>query len=1148
MKNKFNPGILSLQNAKKIFLTMNISFLLIMVTVLSAHATSIFSQNANITVDMQNVTVREVVGELEKQGEISFLFNDNLAELNRRVSVSFDHTPIKDVLNSALSQADMMYEEIKDDFVVLLSKPDYLKPQDITVTGRVTDAATGDPLPGASVVVQGTTFGTITNLDGEYKIEVQDPEDIIVISFIGYMSTRITVGDQRVINVQLNFDLSLLDEVIIVGYGTQTKETLTGSVSQISGERLTNRSTSNLALALQGNLPNVNIGITNLGGEPGATQTINIRGFASITGGSPLIIVDGVEQKLETVNPSDIETISVLKDASATAIYGTRAAFGVINITTKRGQDTEGKISFSVNSNTAWNAPTNLPKYTNSVEWLTAVNQMFRNSGIDELIPSETIERCRQYLEDPSIPETRPDPSNPNQWSTWYYGNANTDWFKVFFKPWSFNQTHNISMRGGGDFANFFVSGGVFDQGGQYNYGDDRFQRYNFTANVDATITDWFSVKFNNRYTRRNIDKPYYYAWRGDTHHVIARAWPNLPVYAPDGSHLNDWLNVLDTGGRTNVHQNELINSVNAIFEPVNNWRINAELNFRQNFDTRNDHRKTVYAYFIDRTTREIGGTLPNNMAHDFIQDYYNTNNIYSSYDLTIGKHATRFLAGFQNEIYRITSLRGSRDELLLNDLPAINIATGEKYVSDNMAHWSTASFFGRVNYSYDNKYLLEIIGRYNGSSRFPEDNREAFFPAISLGYNISSEEFWSGRLAELVNFFKLRASHGETGNQDVTNYLYLPNMGIHSNLGWIRDGRRPDYITPPGLISPNIGWETVKTTNFGLDAAFFDYGLTLNFDYFRRETLDMFGPVASYPAVLGTSAPRVNNADLETKGFETEILWRNRIGDFGYQIGINFGDNVTTITRYLNDSGTLWDYYEGMKIGDIWGYTTVGIYQTDEEAQAGPDQTHFFPRWGAGDIQYADLTGDGKVTPGNNTIDDHGDLSIIGNSNPRFNYGINLGFDWRNFDLNILGQGVGKRDVAFNRGANYFWGFTGSQWTTTVFQEHLDYWRSDNPDAYYPKPYGGAENNKNNNIQSGYLQNGSYFRLKNIQIGYTLPQSVSTRLQIDQLRLYFIGENLLTFTNMASMFDPEAIGGIWGPGKIYPLAKTVSVGLNINF
>jgi TonB-linked SusC/RagA family outer membrane protein len=1129
---------------------MKLTILLITSVILSGYASDSYSQAARLTLNMENSTIGNVLKAIENQSEFRFFYSGEV-NTETKASLSVSNKNVMETLDELFRGTGIRYD-IYGRQIALLAKQETALPAGIQqtggITGKVTDR-TGGPLPGVTVVVKGTTTGTITDGNGNYSLSNIPANSTLVFSFVGMSTQEIAVGNQRVIGVTMAEETIGIEEVVAVGYGTQRKETLTGSVSQISGEQISNRVSPNIVTALQGAIPNVNVGITSAGGEPGATQTINIRGFASISGGNPLVIVDGVEQRLDNVNPADVETISVLKDATATAIYGTRAAFGVINITTKRGKDASGKVSFNVNSNVAWNAPTVLPRFATSVEDLETRNTAFVNAGQAPFIPQETIDRARQYLENPgSIPTTLPNPANPTQWGTWTVANANVDWLDALYKDWAYTQQHNVSMSGGGASARYFVSGNLYDQGSQMNWGDHRFQRYSFVANVDADITNWFTVKFNNRYTRRNSDFPYVYSGIGDYYHGISRMWSNYPIYDPNGNLLINALLMLDEGGRSIRKENELINSVQAVLEPVKNWKINADINFRQNFNITGNHHKTIYRTLVDGVTQiKETHTFPNNYNETQANNYFNTNNVYSSYDLKIGKHSTTFLAGFQNELYKYGSLYGRRDDLVTEALPSISTATGQIYLSGSKGHWATLSYFGRINYSFADKYLLEIVGRHNGSSRFPVDGRWSFFPAVSLGYNIAKEDFWTGsKFTETVSQLKLRASYGENGNQDVANYLYLPSMGINQNLGWIAGGVRPIFITAPGLISPDVTWETVKTTNFGLDALAFNSRLSFNFDYYIRATLNMFGPAESLPAVLGASAPRRNNADLETKGFETEISWRDQIGELRYNVRFSLADNTTTITRYKNVTGTLSDYYVGREIGEIWGYTSMGFYQTDAEAAAGPDQKYLYSKWGAGDMEYKDLNDDKKINNGKNTLEDHGDLSIIGNTTPRYTYGIDLGLQWKNFDMSIFGQGVGKRDLWLS--GNLFFGVVGNVWQTGILREHLDFWKPDNTDAYYPKPYMTSEHDKNIQVQTHFLQNASYFRIKNFQFGYTLPGTLSNKIRMENVRVFFTGENLVTFTKIATMFDPEATGGGNGNGKLYPLAKTVSFGVNVKF
>jgi TonB-linked SusC/RagA family outer membrane protein len=1147
-------GFPNRETKKKWGRIMRLTLFLMVGFLLTASANS-YSQNTRMTIKLKNGTVTELMKYVEDNSEFVFLYKNEDLDLKKKVTVELENATIQQVLDAGFKGQNVGWEVFDRQIILHRALAKRMPAENIlqqrTVTGVVTDQS-GQPLPGVTVVVTGTTQGTVTNSDGNFSLPIPDGAETLQFSFVGMRTQEVPIEGRTTFTVVMEEETIGLEEVVAVGYAMQKKETLTGSVSQISGEQIANRVSPNIVNTLQGTMPNLNITRTQEGGELGAALNINIRGYGSISGGSPLVIVDGVEQKLENVDPNTIKSISVLKDATATAIYGSRAAFGVINILTKRGKNTDGKVLISVNSNAAWNKPVSLPKMVNSLQFIETFNEAYKNAGQSSPITEEQIEKARQYLEDPSsLPSAAPGYLGDMDLYAmqWYTGYANNDWFDVLYKDWAFTQTHNINMQGGSEKFNFFVSGELYDQEGQFNFGNENFQRYNLLSNIEAHITDWLSIKFNNRYARQNLDKPFVH--NGDIYHNISRTYPLEAVKDPNGNFGNNTILWLDDGGRDITSNDELVNSIHAIIEPVKNWKINAEINFRQNFNKASSHKKTVYRTEVDgETKRKEMFTYPNQFFRSLSRNYYNTNNIYSSYDLEFGKHMATFLVGFQNEKYKYTSLSGNIMDLITDEVPSISTGIGQYAVGDSEGHWATQGYFGRINYSFNDKYLLEIVGRYGGSSRFPEDNRFGVFPGVSLGYNIANEEFWSGKLAEKINLLKLRVSYGEVGNQDVANYLYIANMAINQNANWIINNTRPNYMSPPNIISSSISWETVRTTNLGFDAFLFDNKLSFTFDYYVRATVDMFGPAESLPSVLGTSAPRQNNADLETKGFETEIGWKDRIGKLHYNLRFSLSDNLTTITKYKNLSGILSDYYIGKELGEIWGFTSVGLYQTDEEADAGPDQSYFYPQWSAGDMQYADLNGDGKINRGANTLDDHGDISVIGNTNPRYAYGINLDLGWKNFDLKVFGQGIGKRDWVFqgsNQHENLFYGIVGQYWQSNVFEETLDYWRPDNMDAYLPKPYMNISHfRKNTQPQTRYTLSAAYFRLKNIQLGYTLPESLSSKIQMQRLRVYFTAENILTFDKIPDTFDPETLSASYSSGKAHVLPTTLSLGLNI--
>ncbi|HLA59976.1 MAG TPA: SusC/RagA family TonB-linked outer membrane protein, partial [Puia sp.] len=536
-------------------------------------------------------------------------------------------------------------------------------------------------------------------------------------------------------------------------------------------------------------------------------------------------------------------------------------------------------------------------------------------------------------------------------------------------------------------------------------------------------------------------------------------------------------------------------------------------------------------------------------------------------YEKNLGQHFLKLMVGYEEELYDYQSLYGSKMDLITTEVPSISTATGTTTLGDTKGHWSTQAVFGRFNYNFAEKYLFEFSGRYNGSSRFASDSRWGFFPSASAGYNISKENFWDP-IARTVNSLKIRGSYGSLGNQNVPNYLYVPTVPVFSNLNYVLDGQRPNYANIPAILPSNLTWETVTTVNLGLDATFLKNRLGLSFDIYQRTTSNMFGPAQDLPAVLGTSVPYENNAEMRTKGFEVSLTWADATSQhFNYHVKLTVGDNTSTIVKYQNTSRVIDTWYDGKRYGEIWGYQTDGLIQTQGEQM--PDQSKFYPTWGPGDMKYKDLNGDGKITDGSRTLSDHGDLKVIGNITPRYNFGLNAGFNWKDFSFNMFWQGVAKQNYLPDRNANVFWGVIpggspGSESSIDKGSPALNYWRpadetnflGPNTNAYFPKPYFDYDEfMKNHQDQSRYVLNAAYLRLKNVQIGYTIPTKYSSKVFIKSIKIYASGENLITITSLPKVLDPEtvfvsdaALGGIEATSLIYPLSRSVSFGINITF
>ncbi len=1036
--------------------------------------------------------------------------------------------------------------------------------QNSTITGTVSDAQAGETLPGVNIMVKGTTTGTSTDSEGNFELTVESLQDTLVVSFIGYQTQNVPIEGRTEITIEMQSQAITGEEMVVVGYGEQEERNITGSIDQVSSEALENRPAGNVGDLLRGTSPNLNFSVGTQGGEPGSAPSWNIRGMGSINGGSPLILVDGVEMNPAKVNPNDIESVSVLKDASAAAVYGSRGAFGVVLITTKRGS-ASGDPSIQYSNNLSLDSPLGLPHYENSLVYTTAYNQAAANAGKAAIYPEEQIERVRRYMNGDFQYEYGPDNPTTGLWSGRRIGNANYDWPDELTKDYSFNQTHNLSVSGGSENLQYYLSAGYLKNNGIYSYGNDSFDRYNLSANFTSDVTDWYTVELTTKFIQRNTDRPIgittstrNWFWRN-----LADFGPLAPKYNINGTINFPHIRNMQDAGRNRGKLHDYNLTLSNEIEPIEGWVTDFTYNYSLAKARSSRNPKPVWVEQGNGNLDNVGkpGTSQETSFSDI---EYRKMTLRTSYENTFAAdHYFKGMIGYEQEVESHSQLYGEGHDLITEEVPSISTSLGEVSVDDVLSDWATRAVFGRLNYNYKEKYLLEINGRYNGSSRFAPSDRWGLFPSGSLGYRISEEDFWEP-IKGYVNSLKLRGSYGALGNQDVARYLYLSTVPVSSQLGWWIDGERPNYAGDPNLISNNITWETIKTLNIGFDARFLDNRLEVNFDWFRRETSDMVGPSPRVPGVLGTSVPQQNNATLETKGYEVEVSWNDNISaDFAYNISASLGDNKTTILEYHNENGLIDSYYEGKQVDEIWGYKSAGLIQSEGEEM--PDQSEIYSSWGPGDMEYQDLDGDGVISEGSRTLDDHGDLTVIGNETPRYNIGVNAGFNWKWFDFSMLWQGVGKRDYSPASNSFIFWGLNTGLGGSGVYKDskNLDYWRpadetnmfGSNTDAYFAKPYFSNETFKNRQTQSRYVLNAAYLRLKNIRIGYSLPQSLLNNSQVQDVRVYFSGSNLLTITPLPKNMDPETAiaseaseGGFDRSGVIYPISRTVSIGVNLEF
>jgi TonB-linked SusC/RagA family outer membrane protein len=1038
-----------------------------------------------------------------------------------------------------------------------------------SVTGRVTDPS-GEPVIGGNVIVKGTNTGVITDANGVYKINAA-ADATLTFSCIGYVAQEIKVDSRAVIDVTLAEEAEQLEDLVVVGYGAQKKVNLSGSVSSVSAKAMENRPVSNANFALQGLAPGINIQMSS--GNPNSAPDINIRGYTSINGGSAFILVDNVpvtSAELARLNPADIENVSVLKDAAAAAIYGARAAFGVMLITTKTAKNE--KLQIDVDMNYSIRSYINRPEFlSSSYEYMKMARELRRNPS---LYTDDQLAYALAREKDPSLrailpPEDALNPANRAAGYWEYY--CNTDWYETLMNDTAPTQTYNIRIGQKGEKLNYSISGGYYRQDGMLKYMQDVYSRYNFRANGTYKITKWWDVGSNVSFSRSDYKRPTYTDDEADpTNSVngfyrIIQSFPLKGLYNPDGSMPSgdgERMRSLVDGGEANDGINETQLSFNTVFNILKDvWQVKADATFRFT-DQRHDAYEPRTEGAKDGPNLTPGVSYPNANTSSSL-NRYQVYNLYTDFHKTFGdKHFVQALAGFNQEEYYSNYYSVSVDRLLTPSLPTIQLTDPNAVISKTQSIQTLAlrGYFGRLGYTFDNRYIVELDGRYDLTSRYPKNHRGGFFPSASVAWTLSNEKFFAPVNDLLkISALKFRASYGSLGNQVNSSYYpYIATMGVTQNIGRLIDGERPLAITQPGVVSSDLTWETVRTVNFGIDLSLFNSRLDITFDKYTRYTEGMLTQSQELPAIFGASPPSTNAANLKTKGWDLSINWRDRFmlagEDLNYSVKLILQDSRAWITKFDNPSKVFGggNHYEGEEIGEIWGYETLGYFQSDEEALLWADQSAVGYggsgyKFYAGDIKFADLNNDGKVNGGDNTVANPGDRRIIGNSSYRLPFSIDIDANWKGFDLRIFLQGIGKREAYPSEkwGGVPFWGMYANDVVGVTALNVNDHWTPENPNAYLPRIKGEiAYSGELTYPQTKYLQDASFMRIKNVTIGYTLPKTLTQKWNLNRLRLYLSGENLYTFHHIeVPGNDPEKFDH-----AIYPFQRTISMGINLSF
>jgi TonB-linked SusC/RagA family outer membrane protein len=1153
-----------------------------------------------VSLELKNESLRNLFHKIEEQTELRFAFMENQVESRQRLNLMMGKYQVAEVLNRMLIPMGLTHMN-SGNIVYIIRQSSGLKekkalgsaineePQStyhdlraIRVKGTVTDEK-GDALPGVSILVKGSNYGMTSDQNGSFSIEVPDKQAILVFSFVGYETQEVVAGVKDELNITLKIDEKALAEVVVVGFGTQKKINLTGAVDVISDKQIQNRQSPTISQLLQGQSPGLSFSTDGHGFRPGAEMAINIRGIGSLNGGAPFVLIDGIPGDMNRLNPQDVESVSVLKDAAASAIYGARAPYGVILITTKSGGKDE-KISVTYSGNVTSATPQRLPKMPDSYTYARVMNEAGVNGG-GRVHTNEVVDRIIafqnqdwNFLKKLTVPNATHFETVPLANGTWglnQNSHANYDWFKEYYGR-GLNHQHNLSVRGGTKSTSYYFSAGYFDQEGVLKYGTDTFDRINLMGKIKTSIASWWDFTYQPRLMKSSRISPNPQA--GEDYsiifHQIARTRPNSAKYDGYGnimvaSSKIPWIN--DAGTR-NYELTENMHNFSTVLRPLSGWSVNMDLAYRGVDAFGSDRQLTVFDYMVNKTPVPDGQTTPSWVEQSHLSANYWTTNLYSTYTFDIAKkHNFVALAGYQAESNLERSLSVRKNTLLVQDVTSLQTAIGSPIANEDLSHWSTQGYFARLTYDFKEKYLLELNLRRDGTSRFRKEKRWGTFPSISAGWNIHSEQFWEP-LEKVINSFKIRGSWGELGNQNVAPYQDLNLIPLIANpLNWIYtygQSRPIGYTGTPSLVSPYLTWESARSKNLGIDMSFLSERLRTSFDFFERKTSNMIGPAEAQPGVLGASLPWANNSTLRTRGWEWSLKWQQQLQPgFSYFINANLYDARTFVTKYLNPTGLLSSWYAGKEQGEIWGYTSNDLYRTQEEVASHQSTVNLSAIWGgawrSGDVKYEDLNGDGKVNRASNTVNDHGDLSIIGNSTPRYQYGISAGVTIRGFDLSILFKGTAKRDLFFNADENIFWGFRSTATQSSPFTNHLDYFRdkdgdkytglyegaaNQNLNAYLPRPYLNGEDVKNKETSTRYLQSGAYLRLQNIQLGYNLESALLKKMKLQKVRFYVAGENLVTFTSLPNGIDPLAVVSTWGVGKTYGADRMLSLGLTMTY
>lgn len=1115
----------------KVLFIMKLTAFFFFVSTFTLVASVTFSQNKTITIDRDNVLIKDVLREIEDQSGYYFIYNNEFVDVYQKIDLHAKNQKIEVLLDKIFQGQDVNYSISERRIILSPAETHELALQSRTISGRVTDSS-GEPLPGVTVLIKGTTKGTITDFDGNYTISDVPVAGTMVFSFVGMRSQEIVVGNQSTINLVMEEDAIGLEEVVAIGYGVQKRSTLTGSISSVKGDDVVKAPTTNASQMISGRLP----GVTTIqrSGEPGADDAIiRIRGVNTLGNNNPLIVVDGVPgRSLSRIDPNSVESITVLKDASA-AIYGSQAANGVILITTKRG--TTSKPKLTINLNQGFNQPTVIPEMADGSEYATLLNEIDQYDGRS---PRYTEEEIKQFSsgEDP-----------------WKY--PNTDWFSEVLKPWSSQNNINAQMRGGGEEIKYYLSAGYRFQDAYYYNSVSNYRQYDIRSNIDGKISENVKIGFDIYGRMENRQSPT--RGYGTIFRTTTLGNPNIHAKWPDGSPGPDIIegsNPVTIATNAAGYDNDKVYTINSSFRIdvkfpwVEGLALNASANLDKSLQNRKRWETPWEVNTWDGESFDDNGIPVLNSAMVPFNDARLTQYMYDNQSLLLNailnyeknteKHGFNFMAGVESREGNGNNFNAFRRHYVSTVIPELFAGGGQDKDNGGSAFENARlNFFGRVNYNYLEKYLIEFVWRYDGSYMFPKENRFGFFPGVSLGWRASEENFWKENLS-FVEEFKLRASYGQTGNDRIDQWQYLSsygysgfvyNFGINESHKMLYEARIPNEL---------VTWEVADQFNIGFESYFLENKLYFEFDYFdyRRSNI-LWWRNASVPQSTGLSLPRENIGKVTNNGIDFSITYHDEFQNFGYNISLSGGYAKNKITFWDETPGSPeWQQSTGKPIPtgsnvstDLY-YEAIGIFKDEAHVNSYPHWENARP----GDIIFRDVNDDG-------VIDGLDRVRNEKNNIPRFTGGLNLGINYKQFDLSALIQGAAGavRYISTESGqiGNFLKDFYDNRWTP------------DNPDANGPRAYNRDAEYWRNNRNTYFLQKSDYARLKTLELGYTLPAYLNEKIGVDNLRVYLSGYNLLTFSPYIKDFDPESEQtNISGQSQPYPAQRVVNAGISVTF